>query len=64
MTIQLILKIAAVGVIVAILNQVLKHSGKEEYAYLVSMAGLIVVLIWIIPYIYELFNSISQLFTL
>ncbi len=64
MTIQLIFKIAAVGIIVAILNQVLKHSGRDEQAFLVSLAGLIIVLTWIIPYIYDLFNSISSLFNM
>ncbi len=64
MTIQLIFKIAAVGIIVAILNQVLKHSGRDEQAFLVSLAGLIIVLTWIIPYIYDLFDSISLLFNM
>ena len=52
MTINLIFKIAAVGILVSILNQVLKHSGREEQAFLVSLAGLIIVLSWVIPYIY------------
>ncbi len=62
MTIGLIFKIAAVGILVALLNQVLKHTGREEHAYLVSLAGLILVLTWIIPYIYELFSTIQALF--
>lgn len=62
MTIGLIFKIAAVGILVALLNQVLKHTGREEHAYLVSLAGLILVLTWIIPYIYELFTTIQALF--
>lgn len=62
MTIGLIFKIAAVGILVALLNQVLKHTGREEHAYLVSLAGLILVLTWIIPYIYELFATIQALF--
>ena len=49
MTIQLIFKIAAVGIVVALINQVLKHSGRDDQAYLVSLAGLIIVLTWIIP---------------
>ncbi|MBQ2276351.1 MAG: stage III sporulation protein AC [Lachnospiraceae bacterium] len=64
MTINLIFKIAAVGILVSILNQVLKHSGREEQAFLVSLAGLIIVLSWVIPYIYELFSSIKGLFAL
>ncbi|MED9904212.1 MAG: stage III sporulation protein AC [Lachnospiraceae bacterium] len=64
MGISLIFKIAAVGVLVTILNQVLKHSGREEQAFLVSLAGLVLVLSWIVPYIYELFTTIQALFSL
>lgn len=62
MTINLIFKIAAVGILVSVLGQVLKHSGREEQAFLVSLAGLILVLLWIVPYIQELFQTIEQLF--
>lgn len=61
-TIELIFKIGAVGIIVSLLNQILKHSGREDQAYLVSLAGLIIVLGWIIPYVYDLFMDINQLF--
>lgn len=64
MTINLIFKIAAVGVLVSILCQVLKHSGRDEQAFIVSLAGLILVLSWILPFIYDLFLSIRQLFLL
>jgi len=63
MTIQIIFKIGAVGIIVSLLNQILKHSGREDQAYLVSLAGLLIVLSWIIPYVYELFQNISSLFS-
>ncbi|MBQ3514448.1 MAG: stage III sporulation protein AC [Lachnospiraceae bacterium] len=62
MTIELIFKIAAVGILVTILGQVLKHSGREEHSFLISLAGLIIVLSWIVPYIYELFQNIRKLF--
>ena len=62
--IGLIFKIGAVGILVTILGQVLKYSGREEHAFLISLAGLIVVLSWIIPYIYNLFQSIQNLFQL
>ncbi len=62
MTVEIIFKIGAVGIIVALLNQVLKHSGRDDQAYLVSLAGLIIVLSWIIPYVYELFANINKLF--
>lgn len=64
MGVNLIFKIAAVGMLVSIVCQVLKHSGREEQAFLTSLAGLILVLFWILPYIYELFSSIKELFTL
>ncbi len=64
MDINLIFKIAAVGILVSVLSQVLKHSGREEQAFLTSLAGLILVLLWIIPYISELFSTIETLFSL
>ncbi|MBR1740858.1 MAG: stage III sporulation protein AC [Lachnospiraceae bacterium] len=64
MTINLIFKIAAVGILVSVLGQVLKHSGREEHAFLVSLAGLILVLLWVVPYILELFKTIQSLFSL
>lgn len=64
MSVSLIFKIAAVGILVTILSQVLKHSGREEHAFLTSLAGLILVLTWIVPYIYELFMTIQNLFAL
>ena len=62
MEISLIFRIAAVGILVSILCQVLKHSGREEHAFLTSMAGLILVLYWLVPYIYELYETIQDLF--
>ena len=64
MEVSIIFKIAAVGILVSVLSQVLKHSGREEQAFLVSLAGLLVVLFWIVPYICELFDSIKKLFEL
>ena len=64
MSVNLIFKIAAVGILVSVISQVLKHSGREEQAFLTSLSGLILVLFWIVPYIYELFESIQRLFTL
>ena len=61
MSVSLIFKIAAVGILVTILNQVLKHSGREEHAFLISLAGLILVLTWIVPYIYDLFVMMQTL---
>ena len=64
MSINMIFKIAAVGILVTILGQVLKHSGREEHAFLISLAGLILVLLWMQPYIYELFETMQTLFQL
>ena len=58
MDVNLLFKIAAVGILVTVIGQVLKHSGREEHAFLVSLAGLIV------PYIYDLFDKIKHLFSL
>lgn len=60
----IIIKIAAIGIIVAILCQVLKHSGREEHAYLVGLAALIIVLSWLLPYIYDMFLTIQNLLEL
>lgn len=62
--INFIFKIAAVGILVSVINQVLKHSGRDEQAFLVSLAGLLLVLLWIVPYIYDLFETIKKLFSL
>ena len=64
MGVSLIFRIAAVGVLVTILSQILKHSGREEHAFLISLAGLVLVLTWIVPYIYELFQTIQTLFSM
>ena len=63
MSVNLIFKIAAVGILVSILCQVLKHSGREEQAFLTSLAGLLLVLFWIVPYIYDLFDTVQTLFS-
>ncbi len=64
MSIYLIFKIAAVGILVSMLGQILKHSGREDQAFLTSLAGLILVLSWVLPYIAELFQTIETLFSL
>ena len=64
MSVNLIFKIAAVGILVSVICQVLQHSGREEQAFLTSLAGLGLVLFWILPYIFELFDTMKQLFAL
>lgn len=62
MGIGILFKIAAVGILVTILGQVLKHSGREEQAFLVGLAGLVIVLSWVIPYIMDLFETVEAFF--
>ena len=64
MSVNFIFKIAAVGILVSVICQELKHSGREEQAFLTSLAGLVLVLFWILPYIFELFDTMKQLFAL
>ncbi len=64
MEVGIIFKIAAMGIIITVLGQVLKHSGRDEQAFLLSLAGLIIVLFWVVPYISELFVTMQNLFTL
>ena len=59
-----IFKIAAIGIIVAVLNMVLIRSGREEQAMLTTLAGVIVVLMMIIPQISNLFSAVKSLFDL
>ena len=62
MEIDLIFKIAAIGIIVSILNQVLSRSGRDEQATLTTLAGLIVVLMLIAQKIADLFDLVKSLF--
>lgn len=62
MEIDLIFKIAAVGIIVSILNQVLVRSGREEQATMTTLAGLVVVLLIVVQKIAELFDLVKNLF--
>ena len=62
MDIDLIFKIAAIGIIVSILNQVLSRSGREEQATMTTLAGLVVVLMMLSQKIAELFNLVKTLF--
>lgn len=64
MPVNLLFKIAAVGILVTLLNQVLKHSGRDEEAFFITLGGLLVVLFWILPYILEMFEMMEALFEL
>ena len=64
MEVDLIFKIAAVGIIVAVLDQLLVRSGREEQALMTTLAGLIVVLVMLIPQIAGLFETVKRAFDL
>jgi len=64
MDIDLIFKIAAIGIVVAILNQLLQRSGREEQAMMTTIAGLVVVLMMIVTEISKLFDTIKNVFNL
>lgn len=64
MEVDLIFKIAAIGIIVAILNQVLSRSGREEQATMTTLTGLIVVLMMVAQKISDLFDLMKRLFDL
>ncbi len=64
MSIGILFKIAAVGILVSILCQLLKNSGRDDLGHFVSLAGLLVVLFWVLPYVLELFETMQSLFEL
>ena len=64
MEINIVFRIAAVGILVAVLHQVLMRAGREEQAMLTTLAGLVVVLFWVIQYISQLFDTVQTLFQL
>lgn len=59
---ELVIKIAAVGIIVAVLQQTLSRSGRDEYAMLTVLAGIIAVVAMLIPELRELYNSLCSTF--
>lgn len=64
MGVEIIFKIAAIGIITAVVNQILKHSNKEEIATLTTLAGLIIVLLMVLNLIGDLFNTVRTMFNL
>ena len=63
MDVDLVFKIAAIGILVAVLNILLSRAGRDEQALMTTMAGLVVVLVLVIQKISELFALIKQLFS-
>lgn len=64
MDVDYIFKIAAIGIIVAVLNQILSRAGKDEYAMVTTLAGLVAVLVMLVPRISSLFDTIKSVFGL
>lgn len=64
MDVNFIFKIAAIGIIISVLNTVLVRSGREDQAMLTTLAGIVVVLMMIMPQISELFSTVKSLFDL
>ena len=62
MNVDLIFKIAAIGILVSVLNQVLTRSGRDEQATMTTLAGLVVVLMMVVQEISDLFNLVKNLF--
>lgn len=64
MNIDLVFKIAAIGMLIAVLNILLKNMGREEIATLVTIAGLVVVLLMVVDLVSNLFDSVKRIFDL
>ena len=64
MDVDLIFKIAAIGILVAVLNQVLSRAGRDEQAMMTTLAGLVVVLMMVVQEIAQLFTMVKTLFPL
>jgi len=64
MEIGVVFQIAAVGILIAVLTQVLQKADRSDQAMLTSLAGLILVLFWIIQYVSQLFETVRELFSL
>ena len=63
-SIDLIFKIAGVGILVAVLNAILKHAGKGEQGHIVTLAGLAIVFMWVIQLLATLFEQVKSVFRL
>ncbi len=64
MDVELLFKIAAIGILVAVLHQVLVRAGREDQAMMTTLTGLVIVLAMVVQQISELFNTVKTLFNL
>lgn len=64
MSVEIVFRIAAIGILTAVVSQILSHNGKNEIATLATLAGVIIVLVMVLNMIAELFDTVSNLFGL
>jgi stage III sporulation protein AC len=64
MNVDIIFKIAAVGILIAVINQVLTKAGREEMATMTTLTGIVIVLLMVVNLISQLFNSVKSIFQL
>lgn len=64
MDIDLVFRIAAFGIVITIVNQLLKNAGREDIATLATLAGLIVVIMYVVGLMSDFFSSVRQMFSL
>ena len=64
MEISILLKITALGMVVTLLTKVLKSSGREDHAFLVGLCGLMIVILWVLPYLVDFFATVEALMEL
>ncbi|HHW70049.1 MAG TPA: stage III sporulation protein AC [Clostridiales bacterium] len=64
MSIDILFKIAAIGILVTVLNQVLLNAGREEIAMMVTISGIVIVLLMVVNLISNLFNNVRNIFQL
>jgi stage III sporulation protein AC len=62
MDINVIFRLAVLGVIVTVLNIVLKQAGKEDIAFFIDLAGVMLVIIWFLPFVNQIFQSLNDMF--
>ena len=64
MNVDIIFKIAAIGILISVINQILTRAGREEMAMMTTLAGVVIVLLMVINMIDQLFNSVKSIFQL
>lgn len=64
MDVDIIFKIAGLGIVIAVINQILSKAGRDDQAMMINLTGVIVVLFWVLEYISILFNTVTTIFNL